>query len=137
MYIISIFTYARVQVFLKNGGKSRGQPRLQQSIGAFGVREGGKKLFWVFRLASNTDKFADVVRNRMMSSNNRVAKCGQCGYCKGDKHVYTYTFPDGESKAACGAFVLEIPDVALADEIKRLIHERHEYFMKNALYVAK
>ena len=70
---------------------------------------------------------------------NRLAKCGQCGYCKGGKHVYTYTFPDGEIKAACGAFVLEIPDVTLTDvdEIKRLIHEQHEYFMKNALYLPK
>ena len=84
-------------------------------------------------------KFADVIHDRILSSNNRLAKCGKCGYCKGDKFVYTYTFPNGESKAACGAFVLEIPNVTLSDveEIKRLIVEQHVYFMKYALYTPK
>nr|WP_294486982.1 hypothetical protein [uncultured Anaerosporobacter sp.] len=111
-------------------------------LARFGVREGGGKAFFELRFSScinYSDKFAGVIRDRILSSNNRLAKCGECGYCKGDKFVYTYTFPNGESKDACGAFVLEIPDVTLSDvnEIKKLISEQHEYFMKNALYVPK
>lgn len=111
-------------------------------LARFGVREGGEKAFFGLRFSScvyYSDKFANVIRERILARNNRLAKCGQCGYCKGGKHVYTYTFPDGEIKAACGAFVLEIPDATLTDvdEIKRLIHEQHEYFMKNALYLPK
>jgi hypothetical protein len=51
----------------------------------------------------------------------------ECGFCKGDKFVYTYTIPNGEIKTACGAFVVEIPDVSAEDidEIKRLILEQH------------
>lgn len=111
-------------------------------LARFGVREGGGKAFFGLRFSScsnYSDKFAGVVRDRILSSNNRLAKCEKCGYCKGDKFVYAYTFPDGESKAACGAFVLEIPDITLPDveEIKRLIGEQHEYFMKYALYMPK
>jgi len=111
-------------------------------LARFGVREGSGKAFFGLRFSScakYSDKFAGVIRDRILSSNNRLAKCGKCGFCKGGKFVYTYTFPDGESKAACGAFVLEIPDVNLSDvnEIKGLIGEQHEYFMKNALYVPK
>lgn len=109
-------------------------------LARFGVREGDGKAFFGLRFSSCSnypDKFADVIRDRIRSSNNRLAKCEECGYCKGDKFVYTYTFPNGERKAACGAFVLEIPDVTLSDvdDIKKLICEQHEYFMKNALYV--
>ena len=108
-------------------------------LARFGIREGSEKAFFGLRFSSCTtysDKFADAVRGRILSSNNRLAKCGTCGYCKGDKFVYIYTFPNGESKAACGTFVLEIPDVTLSDvhEIKRLINEQHEYFMKYSLY---
>lgn len=103
-----------------------------------GVREGSGKAFFGLRFSAMfrlLDKFAGVVRDRMLSGNSRMAKCGECGFCKGEKFVYTYTFPDGETKAACGAFVLEIPDVAAGDldEIKRLIGEQHEYFMTYAV----
>lgn len=111
-------------------------------LARFGVREGGEKAFFGLRFSSCNNysgKFADIIRDRILSSNNRLANCGKCGYCKGEKFVYTYTFSSGESKAACGAFVLEIPDVTLSDvdEIKKLIREQHEYFMKYALYNPK
>lgn len=107
-------------------------------IARFGVREGGADAFFGLRFSSCTnysDKFSKVIRDRILSSNNRLAKCGECGFCKGDKFVYTYTFPDGEMKAACGAFVLEIPDVTTndIDEIKSLINEQHAYFMEYAV----
>lgn len=110
-------------------------------LARFGVRGGGKAFFGLrFSSCINySEKFAGVIRDRILSRNNRLAKCRECGYCKGDKFVYTYTFSNGESKAACGAFVLEIPEVTLSDvdEIKKLINEQHEYFMKNALYIPK
>jgi hypothetical protein len=111
-------------------------------LARFGIRESGGQAFFGLRFSScinYSDKFAGVIRDRILSSNNRLAKCGECGYCKGDKYVYSYMFPNGESKDACGAFVLEIPDVMLSDvtEIKKLISEQHEYFMKNALYDPK
>ncbi len=108
-------------------------------LARFGVREGSAKAFFGLRFSACTDysdKFARVVRDRLRSGNSRPAKCGECGFCKGEKFVYTYRFPDGETKAACGAFVLEIiPNVTTADldEIKRLIAEQHAYFMKYAV----
>lgn len=107
-------------------------------IARLGVREGDTDAFFGLRFSSCTnysDKFAKVIRDRILSSNNRLAKCGECGFCKGDKFVYTYTFPDGQMKAACGAFVLEIPDVTTndIDEIIRLIEQQHAYFMEYAV----
>jgi len=108
-------------------------------IARFGVRNDADQAFFGLRFSScneYSDKFADVIRDRILSSNNRLAKCAECRYCKGSKFVYSYTFPDGESKAACGAFVLEIPSISMddLDEIKALIKEQHDYFMKHALY---
>ena len=103
-----------------------------------GIRDGCGSAFFGLRFSSCTnysDKFAEVVRNRILSSNNRLAKCGECGFCQGDKFVYTYAFPNGETIDACGAFVLEIPHVTTSDldEIKRLLCEQHEHFMKYAV----
>lgn len=105
----------------------------------FGIREGSLNSFFGLRFsACNTysDKFANVIRERIESKNNRLAKCDSCKYCKGNKFVYVYKFPNGETKAACGAFMLDIPNVKMEDidEIKKLIKEQHEYFMKYALY---
>ena len=107
-------------------------------LARFGIRDDAERAFFGLRFSScinYSDKFANVIRDRILSSNNRLAKCEKCRYCKGDKFVYTYVF-DGKSKAACGAFVLEIPNVTLSDvdEIKRVINEQHEYFMKYAIY---
>lgn len=107
-------------------------------LARFGIREGSGSAFFGLRFSSCTNysgKFAEVIRSRILSSSNRPAKCSECGFCKGDKFVYTFTFPDGETKAACGAFVLEIPDVTTddLDEINRLISQQHDYFMNLCL----
>ena len=111
-------------------------------LARFGLRENGEKAFFGLRFSAcmeYSQKYAEVIRDRILSSNSRLAKCGECRFCKGDKFVYTYTFPDGDSKAACGAFVLEIPEVTLSDvdEIKRLMGEQHAYFMEHALYMTR
>ncbi|MCL2203252.1 MAG: hypothetical protein FWB88_04875 [Defluviitaleaceae bacterium] len=105
----------------------------------FGIREGSTDSFFGLRFSACTDysdKFSNVIRERIESKNNRLAKCNSCKYCKGDKFVYTYKFQNGETKAACGAFMLDIPQVTLDNiaEIKKLIKEQHDYFMKHALY---
>ena len=107
----------------------------------FGVREGSTDSFFGLRFSACTgysDKFSNVIRERIESKNNRLAKCQSCRYCKGDKFVYTYTFPNGETKAACGAFMLDIPQVAPGDiaEIQKLIKAQHNYFIEHALYTA-
>lgn len=107
-------------------------------LARFGIREGSENAFFGLRFSScstYSDKFAEVVRNRILSKNSRLAKCGECGFCKGDKFVYTYGFPNGETIAACGAFVLEVPNISADDleEIKSLISEQHSYFMKYAV----
>ena len=107
----------------------------------FGISEGSTCSFFGLRFSACTaysDKFANIIRERIESKNNRLAKCKSCGYCKGDKFVYTYTFQNGETKAACGAFMLDVPLVTADDipEIKKLIKEQHHYFMEYALYTA-
>jgi hypothetical protein len=108
-----------------------------KAIARFGVREESSIPFFGLRFSACTEyseKFANVIRERIESSNSRLAKCKSCRFCKGDKYVYTYTYPDGTTGASCGTFLLDIPDVTIDDvsEIKRLIKEQHEYFMKYA-----
>jgi hypothetical protein len=82
-------------------------------------------------------RYADIVGAYIAKYATRAASCvnGGCTYCKGkpESHVYTHTFPDGESKFHCGAYALEIPDIAPDDisELKKLIKEEHEYLMKH------
>ena len=107
-----------------------------RAIANMGVREGSAKPFFGLRFSSCKDypqKFADIVRDRILSSNNRLAKCSECRFCKGDKFTYTYKFPDGKIKVACGAFILEIPDITADDiaEIKKLFQEQHKHFMEH------
>ncbi len=82
-------------------------------------------------------KFTEIVRSALAERNYKEAKCmyNSCDFCRGaaPTHVYTYTFPDGESKSHCGAVALEIPDITADDirEIKSLIKEEHEYLLKH------
>ena len=115
-------------------------PLHNRVIARFGVREDGESFFGLrFSSVENySEKFNDVVRRRVLSKNNRIAKCSECNYCKGSRFVYTYIFEDGTTSAACGAFVLDIPDVSHndIDEIKSLIKQQHEYFTTHAIYKA-
>ena len=84
-----------------------------------------------------SERFADVVRENIVKYPKKSANCivDTCGWCAGKPgtHVYTYKFPDGETRSHCGAYALEIPFVARGDvdEIKKLINEEHEYLLKN------
>ena len=79
-------------------------------------------------------KFADVVRDAIEKSPSKTPRCpSDCNFCGGDAdtHIYSFTFPDGARKSHCGAYALEIPNIAADDiqEIKNLIHQEHEYLL--------
>lgn len=82
-------------------------------------------------------RFADIVRAAIVKYPTRAARCteGGCNFCAGapQTHVYTYTFPGGETKEHCGAYALDIPHIRPEDigEIKTLIREEHEYLMEH------
>jgi NRPS condensation-like uncharacterized protein len=84
-----------------------------------------------------SQRFADIVMAAVAEQNFSEAQCmyNRCDFCKGAAatHVYTYTFPDGESKSHCGAVALEIVNITADDmgEIKKLIKEEHEYLLKH------
>ncbi len=84
-----------------------------------------------------SQRFTNIVSKAVDRDNFRKALCldNGCNYCGGeaDTHVYTYEFPDGESRSHCGAVALEIPNVTADDisEIKKLIREEHAYLLKH------
>lgn len=84
-----------------------------------------------------SQRFADVVGAAVGKDHFREALClkGACDFCRGEAatRVYTYTFPNGESRSHCGAVALEIPNVTANDlvEIEKLIREEHNYLMKH------
>ena len=84
-----------------------------------------------------SQRFADIVGAAIVKYPTRAARCteGVCNFCAGapQSHVYTYTFPDGETKEHCGAYALDIPHIRPEDigEIKTLIREEHEYLMEH------
>ena len=81
-----------------------------------------------------SQRFSNIVRDAVSKGNYSEAMCmkNSCAFCRGEAkdRVYTYTFPNGETKYHCGASTLEIPDIKEDDmeEIKQLIQEEHQYF---------
>ncbi len=84
-----------------------------------------------------SQRFTNIVSMAVDRDNFRKALCldNGCKYCGGEAEtqVYTYEFPDGESRSHCGAVALEIPNITADDisEIKKLIREEHEYLLKH------
>jgi len=92
-----------------------------------------------------SQRFIDIVStaiNKVAAGNPanipyQVARCitGDCNACKGkaETHVYAHTYPNGETKYACGCYAMRVPDMTANDiaEIKKLIKEEHEYLIKN------
>ncbi|MCL2447271.1 MAG: hypothetical protein FWD06_10950, partial [Oscillospiraceae bacterium] len=76
--------------------------------------------------------FADVISAAVAKPHYPPANCmaDGCGYCSGEAVTRVYTH---DGKHLCGARQLEIPNIAPGDmaEIKRLIHEQHEYLLKH------
>lgn len=114
--------------------------RHNKQIAKIGIRN-KKELshFFALRFSACNDysqKFAEVVRTNIEKYPSKTPGCigNSCDYCAGepDTHIYSYTYPDGEKKAHCGASALEIPNICADDsnEIKQLIKEEHEYLLK-------
>ncbi|MCL2372405.1 MAG: hypothetical protein FWC78_03280 [Defluviitaleaceae bacterium] len=90
-----------------------------------------------------SQRFVDIVSaaiNKVAANNPannpyQVARCitGDCNACKGkaDTHVYAHTYPNGETKYACGCYAMRIPNITANDipEIKKLINEEHAYLL--------
>ena len=99
--------------------------------------------FFALRFSACRDypkRFTDIVERNIVKYPHKTAGCteGKCNFCAGapETHVYVHTFPNGETKAHCGAYALEIPNISAVDipAIKKLIAEEHEYLMKHEAY---
>lgn len=102
--------------------------------------------FFALRFSACRDysqRFTDIVREAIIKYPSRVPRCTEngCSFCGGepDTHVYSCTFPDGETKSHCGAYALEIPNITTEDikEIERLLCEEHEYLLKHEAGMVK
>jgi len=104
----------------------------------------GKTHFFSLRFSAcrgYSQRIADIVSAAIVkvTANNphRLARCltVECNYCQGEAstHVYTHTYPDGETKTSCGAFAMKIPNMTSEDipEIRQLIKEEHDYLMEH------
>jgi len=84
------------------------------------------------------EKFAKIVKETMsgdVANNGAACMRGECTYCAGEPatHVYTYTFPNSETKTFCGAGALEIQNIMINNvpNIKSLIREENAYLLKH------
>ncbi len=112
-----------------------------KQIGKFGMKKGkAPSPFFALRFSAchgYSQRFVDIVNASIARYPSRAALCinAGCTHCSGaaDTHVYTCTSVDGKKKANCGAYALEIPDIAAddIDEIKKLIKEEHGYLMEH------
>lgn len=81
-------------------------------------------------------RFQDIAGEAVTRNPARRPLCvsGGCGFCKGEplSHVYAHTLPSGETRYHCGAYALEIPEIAETDleELKSLIREEHAYLLE-------
>lgn len=114
--------------------------RHNKQMSKIGIKKKTQTPFFALRFSAcrgYSQKFTDIVSSAITKYPTRTARCleNECSYCRGDAitHVYTYTFPDGETKSHCGASALEIPGITVDDieEIKSLIREEHEYLIKH------
>jgi len=121
--------------------------RHNKQIAKMGTTRGKKPApIFMLRFSACKDysqKFADIVKDAVAKYPNDARNCiiDGCNYCAGEPitHVYSYTFPNGETKFHCGAYALKVPDITVDDmeEIKRLISEEHVYLMKHEAGVSE
>jgi len=109
-----------------------------KQIAKIGIHQKERTVFFALRFSAcvkYSQKFSDVIRDMVLSSNQFIPMCDICKLCKGDKHVYTHELPGGEKVSRCGAYAYEIPDITVEDisEIKRLLNEQHAYFLTCAV----
>lgn len=86
------------------------------------------------------EKLRDALGREIISRNGQYTgplrdliyknKCGFCKQCTGGGVGYYYRFPDGREVLRCGAYPIEIPDLAYDDigMMKEVLAEQHRYF---------
>ncbi|MGG5372629.1 hypothetical protein [Enterococcus sp. AZ196] len=113
-----------------------------KQIAKIGIKSKNSSPFFALRFSACQDysqKLAEAVRAAIIKSPSKTPGCvhKNCDYCAGDPetHIYTFPFPDKETKAHCGAYALEIPGIVAEDlvEIKQLIKKEHDYLLKYEL----
>ncbi len=108
---------------------------VNQTIAKIGVRSGvNKGVFYSIKFyacKNPPEKFQNAVRDAILKSNKQYV-CSDCGVCGAEKQErgYHYTYPNGEEFIRCGAYVVEIPDLASEDidDFNNLLREQHTYF---------
>ncbi len=118
---------------------------VRQTITKIGIKSGREKgVFYrikFYACESPPLKFLDAVINTVIQSNGQYgcSDCGVCGATEG-KRGYRCQLPNGTEFLRCGAYVVEIPNLAPEDitDFNALLNEQHAYFstrVKRALYV--
>ncbi|MCL2064152.1 MAG: hypothetical protein FWG98_07250 [Candidatus Cloacimonetes bacterium] len=115
-------------------------PVLNKYMVKMGIKKGKHPVpFLALRFSACRDysqRFADIVKSPISKYPHKIPGCleNKCSWCLGEpeSHIYSYTFPDSETKYHCGAYVPEIPNISLDDvpEILKLITEQDKYFQK-------
>jgi hypothetical protein len=110
-------------------------PLHNKQIAKIGIRGKKPAAFFALRFSAcsgYSQKFSNAVHEAILTGERYIPMCDTCKICKGGKHVYTYELPSGETASRCGAYAYEIPNVSMddVDEIKRLLREQHEYFIR-------
>lgn len=77
-------------------------------------------------------KLSDAVRRAIESTNGQYRCCG-CGVCgaKEEDRGYCSTYPEGKKFMRCGAYVVKIPELCMADlgDLEKVLSEQHNYFL--------
>lgn len=82
-----------------------------------------------------SDIFKQGIQRVIEEFNGKYTGCYGCGRCKGELEGYTYIYSDGKKVFRCGGELIAIHNFSQKNisEIKMLIKEQDEFFMKNNL----
>ncbi|MHB0858243.1 MAG: hypothetical protein ACYC5M_11815 [Anaerolineae bacterium] len=112
---------------------------LKQTIAKIGVSDTADRRAAVaikfYACKHPSQKFRDAVQDAIESTPMQYRCCG-CGVCgaQAEDRGYRYVMSTGEVFIRCGAYVVAIPNLVLADidDIKSLLLEQHAYFLARA-----
>jgi hypothetical protein len=82
-----------------------------------------------------SDIFKQGIRTVIEEFGGKYTGCYGCGRCKGELEGYTYEYADGTKVFRCGNELISIQNISQENvpEIKALIEEQNEFFMKSTL----
>lgn len=108
--------------------------KVNKTIAKIGFKNGKGVVYSLkfYACENPAPKFSNAIRVTIVKSKEQY-KCSNCGACGVDKQVrgYHYTYPNGREFIRCGAYVVEIPNLAPEDidDFNNLIAEQHTYFL--------